>query len=152
MSGPPGDNRRRPLGKDGATVEVSTNDNHSVPEGTAGGALSGHPEPQVPRRPAVPAEVPTMAGRLAKSAASAGWTVVLTYARGTAIDRRGRSGIVVHSLAARLSKGTDRAVAIWIDDAFESGWTWTTEPVTVPRAVAYRPLLTQVLTGAVLDA
>jgi hypothetical protein len=92
-----------------------------------------------------------MAARLAEAADAAGWAVQATYARGTKLDRQGGPGKVVDSLAVRLRRGPDRGVAVWSGGVFYTGWTWTTDPVTVPVAAAYRPLLARVVSGAVRD-
>jgi hypothetical protein len=82
-----------------------------------------HPAPEVSARRAVDGEIPTGARRLAKLAADAGWDVEPTYARGTTIDRHGRPGGLIHSLAVRMRfPGTGyRAVAVWTSPAASDG-------------------------------
>ena len=92
-----------------------------------------------------------MAVLLAETATAAGWAVESTYVRGSKLNRRGEPGKVVDSLAVRLRRAPERAVATWLDGVFSTGWTWTTDPVTVPVAAAYRPLLARVVSGAVRD-
>lgn len=90
-----------------------------------------HPAPEVAARPAVDGEIPTGARRLAKTAAAAGWEVEPTYARGTTIDRHGRPGALIHSLAVRMRfPGTPghRAVAVWTSPAVSDGsMKWKTD-------------------------
>ena len=85
-----------------------------------------------------------MAALLAEAATATGWSVALTYARGTKLDRRGRPGAVVDSVAVRLRRGHHRAVGIWEGSAFRAGWVWTIDPPTIPVSVKYRPLVEQV--------
>ena len=132
-----------------STAEVATAAASIEHPGTDYGVPSGHPAPEVCRRPAVPAEVPTMAAMLAETATAAGWMTSLTYARGTKIDRRGGPGKVVTSIAVRLACGPQRAVAVWEGGAFRSGWSWTTGPPTIPVAVKYRSLV-ELVGGAVV--
>ena len=140
-----GESRPRP--GSGTPVGVLTTDIPNV-NGRVRDGSPVHPPPVVPRRPAVPAEAPTSAARLVRAAAAAGWTVALTYARGTRIDNHGRPGAVVDSLAVRLARGPHRAAATWIDRTFAGGWEWRTDIPMIPCAVQYRRLVTRVTAGA----
>lgn len=84
------------------------------------------PTPEVPMRVIAPGSVPGAPARLLSRLRSAGWTVVVTYARGTVtLARDGFSGRgadktpkhypakIVGSYALRCSLGVRRAVAIW---------------------------------------
>jgi hypothetical protein len=90
-----------------------------------GVALRDWPEPEVAARVAAVSEVPRAALGPQRLAQGAGWAVVATYARGTAV--RGpvsalRLGPVVDSLALRCRRGRQRAVAIWVDGRFDSAF------------------------------
>jgi hypothetical protein len=75
-------------------------------------AASAHPAPEVRARVASEAEIPPAARTFMRAAVAAGWTVTPTYARGTAMS----SKRVVESLALRMSRGRERAVACWETD------------------------------------
>ena len=142
----PGRDERRPSDKDAAQCRESakTADTSSLHPAADNCLPLGHPLPEVSRRPALPAEVPPAAARLAEAAEAGAWIVELSYARGAQLDRYGRPGKVADSLAVRLSRGDDRAVATFLDGSFKTGWAWATEPVTIPIAVKYRPLLVRI--------
>ena len=125
---------------------------HSVHPATDWGVPPDHPLPEVSRRAAQSAEVSTSASVLAEAATADGWAVQLTFARGARLDRYGNPGKVTDSLAVRLSRGNRRAVATFLNGSFKTGWNWTTAPATIPRAVAYRPLLGQVAEAVAGDA
>lgn len=91
-----------------------------------------HPRPEIPCREAWPYETPRTAQLLADGGRDAGWTVRVTFARGTAIDRRGEPAKVVDSIAVRLQRGTQRALGLWIDERFSNGWTWCGHGLPVP--------------------
>lgn len=78
-----------------------------------------HPAPEVIARPAAPEEIPSGAARVIKAAEALGWEARPTYARGTAMDRKGHAGALIHSLAVRMAfPGTRvRAVAVWTSPA-----------------------------------
>lgn len=116
---------------------------------TAYGVPADHPRPQVPRRAALPIEIPASAAVLAEAASSASWSVDLTYARGARLDRYGKPGKVVPCLAVRLRRGDERAAATFWGGAFRTGWKWTADPPTIPLAVGYRALVA--LVSAVRD-
>lgn len=87
-----------------------------------------HPAPEVAARPAAPEEIPSGAARVIRLAESLGWEALPTYARGTAMDRRGHAGALIHSLAVRMAfPGTRvRAVAVWTSPAVSGGlMKWT---------------------------
>jgi hypothetical protein len=74
----------------------------------------------VPARRAHAAEIPTGARRVLNVATAAGWTVVATYARGTApTARTWQPGKVIDSLALRMRNGARRAAAVWVDGRFD---------------------------------
>lgn len=94
------------------------------------------PAPEVPTRLATDVEIPTGARRVAKVAATAGWAVVATYARGTC---PGRTPHVVDSLALRMRRGRHRAVAVWHGTKFTFACAWgetAIEMVNVTRLCA----------------
>lgn len=90
----------------------------------------------VPERAAAPAGaegVPTVL-RVVLSAQGhaqrAGWTVLATYARGTAVTGRApnyRPGPVVESWALRCRRGGARAVAVWVSGRFDFAMMWGAE-------------------------
>lgn len=84
------------------------------------------PAPEVVARLATVSEVPRGALVVQRAAQRAGWLVVPTYARGTALAARGKPGKVVDSLALRMRRPSDglRAVAVWIDGGFCIGYAW----------------------------
>ncbi len=83
-------------------------------------------------RDATDAEIPGGARQVRKLAETHGWLVRATYARGTTPDRRVRKemrpGKVVDSLALRMRRGRERAVAVWIDAKFDVAYTWGLAP------------------------
>lgn len=85
-----------------------------------------HPPPEVHARLANAAEIPRAAARVQRLAQGAGWTVVATYARGT---RPGRNPRVVDSVALRMSRSQERAVAVWLDGKFDLAFTWGGAPL-----------------------
>ncbi len=143
MSASPGKDERRPLDKGAAQCRetAKATDVPIVHRAADNGVPVEHPAPEVSRRPAAPREVPTVAAMFAEAASADGWAVQCTYARGTKIDFRGRPGKVVDSIAVRLRRGPDRAVGVWVDGAFTTGWSWRADPVSIPVAVKFRPLL-----------
>jgi len=87
-------------------------------------------EPEQRSRPATAAETPSLAQLLVRRARAADWKVVTTYARGTwKVGDRGKPK-VIDSIVVRMSRGDDRAVAVWHDRRFASGVLWgTTRPM-----------------------
>lgn len=78
------------------------------------------PAPEVPARPATDGEMPRAAKLAQRRAESAGWSVMATYARGTRpTGTANKPGAVVDSIALRLRRGRERAVAVWTDGAFD---------------------------------
>lgn len=72
---------------------------------------------------------PDAALSLAGAAELAGWSVTVTYARGTAL-----SGRLVHSVAVRCWRFPDeRAVVTYVDGKSDTGWLWTVGEI--PRSV-----------------
>lgn len=84
-----------------------------------------HPAPEVAARDAVADEMPTGAARLVKLAESLGWAVTATYARGTDINRQGKSTKVVDSIVVRLAYGNTGAVSAWLDGSHWTSYHWT---------------------------
>lgn len=78
-----------------------------------------HPPALVPYRAAVEAEIPSAARTVRKQAEANGWRVRATYALGWAIDAKGRTTHLTHSLALRMERGGSmaedgqRTVAVW---------------------------------------
>jgi len=67
--------------------------------------------PEVTNRPATAEETPKPAADLAKLAVECGWETVVTYARGTTDSDQPK---LVHSIAVRMQRGAQRAVAVWM--------------------------------------
>ena len=66
--------------------------------------------PEIIARAATPDETPGVAVSLRKLADRNGWDVTVTYARGTTHTTQPR---LVHSIAVRMRRGHQRAVAVW---------------------------------------
>jgi hypothetical protein len=107
-----------------------------------------HPAPEVPCRPVASAEempgprLRPNALALAREAAAHGWTGRATYARGTELRANGSAGQVIETVALRMARETQRAVAVWRRDsvgakagkwAVDECWWWT--PETVPEVI-----------------
>ena len=73
------------------------------------------PAPEVLARRATNEEIPRGAWLVVRLAETCGWSVIATYARGTAPGRPPR---VVDSLALRMRRGPRRAVGVWEDRRF----------------------------------
>lgn len=80
-----------------------------------------HPEPEVTARPVVDEVIPRSVASMAKLAEGAGWSVEITYARGTTYSTQPR---LVHSLAVRMRRDGRRAVAVWTCPADGEKWTF----------------------------
>lgn len=78
--------------------------------------------PVVAMRDARPDEIPPTARKLRDLAEANGWTVRATYCRGTYSTRA--SSRVVDSLALRMQRGKERAVAVWNDRRFDAACAW----------------------------
>lgn len=80
-----------------------------------------HPAPEVR---ATVIDVPPAGGAciVVKKARDAGWTVVITYARGTSMDSKGHPGCIIESVAVRAQRGLARFVVTW---SRPPGGTWT---------------------------
>lgn len=72
-----------------------------------------HPAPEVTAREATDDQTPKVAATFRKSAQEAGWEVTTTYARGCPVDGHGKPGALCHSIALRMTRGAQYAVAIW---------------------------------------
>lgn len=86
------------------------------------------PAPEVACRLAEPGEIPRGAAAVLAVAEAAGWTVEPTYARGTSVagpNSKPRHGRVVDSIALRMRRGLDRAVAVWVDGRFDLAYAWS---------------------------
>lgn len=70
-----------------------------------------HPAPEVMAREAAPDEIPKTVATMAKLAQEAGWEVSVTYARGTTYSTQPK---LVHSVAVRMFRNGQRAVAAWV--------------------------------------
>ena len=95
-----------------------------------------HPAPEVMARPATSAELPRGAASLVKKADAAGWEHRATYARGTDIGKKALP--VVDSVMVKLSRPPLRAVAVWHDGAFFTGYAWV-EGLS-PKAHGFRQI------------
>lgn len=118
--------------------------NPSVGNGYAGGGiglgpavslveLEPYPGPEVSSRDGVVGPDKTATAGLKRKAEGFGWSVEVTYARGCFPHAtHGTPGAVKDSLALRMTRGTDRAVAVysWAGTA----WTWTTLAIQRPGA------------------
>lgn len=92
------------------------------------------PDPEVRCRLARTEEIPRGALSVLRTAEKNGWRVQPTYARGYAMDARGRVGRLTHSLALRMRHPDGRcAVAVWVTPVdgekttFDLGYTWRVE-------------------------
>lgn len=83
-----------------------------------------HVPPEIIARTASPDETPPVATRLATLATSSGWDVTVTYARGTLPTT---SPHLVHSVAVRMRRGPQQAVAVWNAPATGHKVTWKFE-------------------------
>jgi hypothetical protein len=81
--------------------------------------MSGHPAPVVPCVEVAHDDdrVPKSARDAWRTAVTSEWDAVLTYAMGTTIGSDGAPGGIAESVALRLRRGTQRAVAVWIAPA-----------------------------------
>jgi hypothetical protein len=87
-----------------------------------------YPDPQVPGTIADEDDIPASARAWRAKAQAHGWTVTVTYARGTKPDQWGRPGRVIQSLALRMRHPDGRrAVALW--QAPEGAGKWGTDTV-----------------------
>jgi hypothetical protein len=101
----------------------------------AGGGIGLGPRPAVP--PAEPYPAPVVSSRdgavgpsktavaaLVKLAEAHGWVTEVTYAKGSFPHAStGRPGAPKESLAVRMARGTERAVAVYVGG---STWSWGT--------------------------
>lgn len=79
-----------------------------------------HPLPEVTSRLASMEEVPKPGRMLADASIKHGWTVEITYARGTTPSER--SPVLVHSVAVRMRRKGQRAVAVWTAPVVTGKW------------------------------
>lgn len=94
-----------------------------------------HPPPNVACRLADPAEVPRGASALARAAERAGWSVRVTYARGTRLGASGKPlGGPVDSICVRGRRDGEHFAATWV--ALQPG-KYTGESVLYLRAGAF---------------
>jgi hypothetical protein len=59
-----------------------------------------------------------------KRAEAAGWSCTASYARGAGIDPQGCSTKVVDSVVIRLTDGSWRVAAAWVDGKFSLAYLW----------------------------
>lgn len=78
-----------------------------------------HPPPECGAREAAAEEMPRPAVTLAKVARECGWEVAVTYARGTTDSTQPR---LVHSIAVRMRRGAQVAVAAWMRTVDSGSW------------------------------
>jgi hypothetical protein len=110
---------------EGATVALARWDREEVlhwlrnPPDPAWKLGDAWPPPEVPCRPAEPAEIPSGARSLMRAAVE-GWTIAATYARGT-WPVRDKPGPIVDSLALRFRGGIVRGYGLWVDSRFKGG-------------------------------
>lgn len=83
-----------------------------------------HLAPEVTARLASRDEIPKVAQTLATLATSHGWEATVTYARGTLPTTQPR---LVHSVAVRMRRGHQKAVAVWNAPADGRKVTWKFE-------------------------
>lgn len=90
------------------------------------------PPPEISSREPYHFAVPSSARLLAKLAAANGWRVAVTYARGPRVhSTTGKVTRVVDSIAVRLQRGDQVALAFWTAGKFESpatAWTFGKAP------------------------
>lgn len=73
-----------------------------------------HPPPLVPRRPAMPSEIPLAASRFLRTAMAAQWHAVAFYALGWGVDTSGVvTGKLKASVLVRGRRGEERFTALW---------------------------------------
>lgn len=101
----------------------------------AGGGIGLGPRPPVPLAEPYPAPVvssrdgvqgprKTAVASMVRLAESHGWTVAVTYAKGSFPHAStGRPGAPKESLAVRMARGPERAVAVYVGG---STWSWGT--------------------------
>lgn len=98
------------------------------------------PEPEVTARPATLTEIPSSAADIAAKAYRAGWSVEVTYARGTVpynkTDRR-----VVDSVAVRMRYRALNAVGVWENRKFAGAWIWSI--IELPKRASYGELVSR---------
>jgi hypothetical protein len=75
------------------------------------------PAPRLVARRATPSELGRSAERLSKLAVANGWSVVPTVAIGPRAANRGRSFSWVLTMALRMWRGSEHAVALWSAEA-----------------------------------
>lgn len=75
--------------------------------------------------PADDPRVPVGARRLVAVGRANGWRTCVAYARGTAMDARGRPGRVVDDVGVRFQRGSQGAVAYWTDGGFDFAYLMT---------------------------
>ena len=116
-----------------------------APSRAGGSGVMSWPTPEVPARVASDAEVPAGARRVAMGAIAAGWVVAATYARGT---HPGRTPRVVDSLALRMWRHRQRAVAVWQDARFSFAYIWSDEhPIVKHNVTTLRAALGEGVTA-----
>lgn len=78
------------------------------------------PPPEVTSRDRVEGPVPKAAQALARLAVAHGWAVRVTYARGPRVhSTHGTVTRIADSIAVRMRRGEQRAVAFWTDGKFD---------------------------------
>lgn len=83
-----------------------------------------YPEPVVSSRDGVPGPKKTAVAALVRLAEAHGWSVQVTYAKGCfPHGATGRPGAPKESLAVRMERGQERAVAVYVGG---STWSWDT--------------------------
>lgn len=80
-----------------------------------------HCAPEVTCRPALMDEIPRPSKRIEALAQTHGWETSITYARGTTPSET--SPKLVHSIALRLHRPGQRAVAVWSAPVDKGMWT-----------------------------
>jgi hypothetical protein len=95
-----------------------------------------HPKPEVVSREATPEETPAGAARVAARARGRGFTVEVTYARGTVLTARGKPGVTAESIAVRMRHPDGRrAIAVWLRAGVAAAWKFDLAVVTPLRGV-----------------
>lgn len=102
--------------------------------------MTAHPAPEIPARLASDNEISRGPKNIKTRAENNGWTVTVTFARGTQLGRTPR---VVNSIVLRMERGNEYAVAVWHDGKFNCAYVWRVDSiVSHPRKVPVTELRT----------
>lgn len=104
---------RFPHGADPGQIRAAVDERMRAWREAKNPPLEPWPAPEVAAREVAASDAPNGPARLARALTGAGWSVTVTYARGTIPNAQGRPGRVVDSWAVRARRGTCRAAALW---------------------------------------